>query len=192
MLLRLPRGVSPLPKPKRIKKPRPKKSPSRPKPAVKSVPAARRLRRRQTLAGALLQGKTVTEVAKSEGLSRSHVSREANAPETRLLMAELLAAHRGKVARLVGKALTRIDLALDAHATEIVISDQERSKTKTGHTKEKRKYQSILTGVDHYARMTAAKRLVEMIAAARTEAVNSQAGLITWEMFLQLRERVQP
>ena len=156
------------------------------------APILRRESRRQTLAAGILQGQTVTELAKRERVSRTYASREANAPETRLLMAELLGQHRRKVSRLVGKALIRIDHALDAHATEIVVGDQTRKKGKDGTFKDVRTYRSVLAGVDHYARMTGAKRLLEMIQAARTDAQPEQVGTITWEMFLRLREEVLP
>jgi hypothetical protein len=159
-----------------LKKPKPKPAPvPRPKPAPKTAIAAKRKRRRQKVAAGLLAGKTVTELAKEEGLTRSHLSREANQPETRLLMAELLGSHKEQVLRLVGKSLDVIESAFDAG--------------KMGATKE-----GIILdfGADHFARLTAAKRFVEMITAVKAEDRSEAPGTITWEAFLHLRERIQP
>jgi hypothetical protein len=101
-------------------------------------------------------------------------------------MAHLLANHRRKVSRLVAKVLTRIDHALDAHATDVVVGQQTRNTTEKGKTTDTRVYKSVLAGVDHYARMTAAKRLLEMIQAARGEDVQ-QRPTMTWETFLALK-----
>ncbi len=118
-------------------------------------------------------------------MSRSHLSREINSPETRLLMGELVAQHRKQVSRLVAKGLTRIGQALDAHATEVVVSTQGQTKTKTG-SKQTREYKSVLAGVDHYARMTGVKRLTEMIQAAHSDAGDQRPMTITLEQFLIL------
>jgi hypothetical protein len=158
------------------KKPRPKAAPiPRPKSKPKTAVAARLKRRRQKVAAGLLAGKTVTQLAKDEGVTRSHLSREANQPETRLLMAELLGSHKDQVVRLVGMSLDVIESAFDAG--------------KMGATKEGLSFD---LGADHFARLTAAKRLVEMITAAKVEDSREAPGTITWEAFLHLRERIQP
>ena len=167
---------------------RPPVKPARKPPSrrAKTGASVRRESRRQKLAAGVLQGKTVTELARREGLSRTYASREVNSPDTRLLMAELLAGHRKLVAKLVGKALTRIGQAMDAHATEIVVAGQKNTKSKSGRTNTTKTYKSVLVGVDHYARMTAAKRLIEMVEAARSEDDRPQGQTITFEMFLTL------
>jgi hypothetical protein len=100
-------------------------------------------------------------------------------------MADLLAEHRERIQKLVAKSLTRIGQALDAHATEIVVASQGQAKTKDG-TKQTRQYKSVLAGVDHYARMTGVKRLLETIDSARSEDDRPQGQTITFEMFLHL------
>jgi hypothetical protein len=105
-------------------------------------------------------------------------------------MAELLEAHRTYVAKLVGKTLTRINQAMDAHATEIVVSGQKRITDKKGRTTDSREYKSVLAGVDHYARMTGAKRFIEMIQAAR-EQTEQRQPTVTWEAFLHLYQEAQ-
>jgi len=100
-------------------------------------------------------------------------------------MADLLARHRERIEKLVGKGLTRIGQALDAHAAEIVVASQEQTKTKSG-TKQTREYKSVRAGVDHYARMTGVKRLLETIEAARSQDDRPQGQTITFEMFLTL------
>jgi hypothetical protein len=107
-------------------------------------------------------------------------------------MAELLAEHREQVRELVAKTLDRIGYALDAEAVELVVAKNDRKKAKDGSTKESRVYQTQLAGVDHFARMTGAKRLIEMITAAKAEDRSDAPGTITWEAFLHLRERIQP
>ena len=155
------------------RKPAPKKAAPK-KAAPKTAIAAKRKRRRQKVAAGLLAGQTVTELAKEEGVTRSHLSREANQPETRLLMAELLDVHKEQLVRLVGMSLDVIESAFDADKT---------AATKEGL--------SVDLGADHFARLTAAKRLVEMITAAKAEDSHDVPGTITWEAFLHLRERIQ-
>jgi len=146
----------------------------------------RRASRRQKLAAGVLSGQTVTELARSQKVSRTYASREVNSAETRLLMAELLAKHREQIGQLVAKSLNRIDQALDAHVTEIVVAGQDNTKTKSGKVKTTKIYKSVLAGVDHYARMTGAKRLIEMVEAARSEDDRPQGQTITYEMFLTI------
>ena len=105
-------------------------------------------------------------------------------------MADLLGEHRERIEKLVSKSLTRIGQALDAHATEIVVARQGQTKTKTG-TKQTREYTSVLAGVDHYARMTGVKRLLETIEAARSQDDRPQGQTITFEMFLTLLQQAE-
>jgi len=105
-------------------------------------------------------------------------------------MADLLGEHRDRIKKLVAKSLTRIGQALDAPATEIVVCGQGQTKTKSG-TKQTREYKSVLAGVDHYARMTGVKRLLETIEAARSEEDRPQGQTITFEMFLTLLQQAQ-
>lgn len=162
-----------LAKPKRRRKATPprKRKKLSPKP-IKAL-ASRKKARRIRVAGALLAGKTVTEVAKREGISREWASKEANSREVRLAMADLLARHKKQIARLVGKSLNVIDKALVA-----------------GKFVADKKGFALGLGPDHFARLTAVKRLVEMVAAAKAGDAMDTANTITFEMFLRLYEEV--
>lgn len=142
------------------------------------------------MAGGILSGQTVSALARQEQVSRSHLSREINSPDTRLLMADLLAVHRLRIEKLIAKSLTRVGQALDAHATEVVVVGQGQKKTKSGTT-QIREYKSVLAGVDHYARMTGVRRLLDMIQAARSEDDRPQGQTITFEMFLTLLQQAE-
>jgi hypothetical protein len=54
---------------------------------------ANRIAKRCIIAGAVLAGIKITTVARQLGVSRSWASREANAPGTRILIAEVLDSH---------------------------------------------------------------------------------------------------
>jgi hypothetical protein len=158
-------------KPKQAAKATPRRKSKAPKP-IKPL-AARKKARRVRVAGALLAGKTVTEVAKREGISREWASKEANSREVRLAMADLLARHKKQIARLVGKSLNVIDKALVA---------DKKVPDKEGH--------AVNLGSDHFARLTAVKRLVEMVAAAKAGDAMDTSNTITYEMFLRLYAEV--
>lgn len=125
----------------------------------------------------MIDGKSGVEIAEKTGLHPVTVSRIANAPATKLLMSELLKGHESKLKRLVGKSLGAIDDAFDA---------RRQGCTKDGSVVE--------MGADHFARLAASKRLIEMVQAARedTPAAGSAPGTITWEAFQGLRATLTP
>jgi hypothetical protein len=101
------------------------------------------------LAGALPAGITVAAVARQLGVSRSWASREANAPGTRLLIAQLLAPHRERLSVLFDKTLDVIEDALKARKTYLV-----RGVLVDG-------------GPAHYARLEAGRLFIRLISSRR-------------------------
>lgn len=144
--------------PKAVSRGRPKGKPG--------AASGRREGRRQAIAAGVVAGRPIAEIARTQGVSRSWASREANAPQTKLLIAELLDARRGQVEKLVDQALKAMGDAFGAKE---------------------------LGQPDHRVRLLAVKRVLELAAAGRRgdgdEGVQ-QRGEITWEMFVRLRERV--
>jgi hypothetical protein len=139
----------------------------------KAATSAKMVARRQKVAAGLVAGKSVTQLARETKISRSHLSREVNATETRLVLQELLAAHHKKVKRLVGRTLTAIDEAFKASKILPMHDSDGEAVTLDG-------------GADHYARLTAAKRVLELLDAAKPTGQYAP-GTVTWEAFLQLR-----
>ena len=82
-----------------------------------------RLLKRLIIAEALVQGSSIAAVARHLGASRSWVSREANAPETRPLFSALLERHAESIAQRINNAFTTLDNAMEA-------SKLVRSKTR--------------------------------------------------------------
>ncbi len=102
--------------------------------------------------------------------------RKQIAAATKLLMSELLQSHHQQVTRLVGKSLAAIEDAFDA---------QRVGCSKAG--------EAVGLGKDHFARLAASKRLVEMMQAAREDTpAGSAPCTITWEAFLALQQTLQP
>jgi len=81
---------------------------------------ANRIAKRRIIAGAVLAGIKVAAVARQLGVSRSWASREANAPGTRLLTAQLLAPHRERLSRLFDQTLDVIEDAFQARKSFVV------------------------------------------------------------------------
>jgi len=68
-----------------------------------------RLLKRLIIAEALVQGSSIAAVARHLGASRSWVSREANAPETRPLFSALLERHAESITQRINNAFTTLD-----------------------------------------------------------------------------------
>lgn len=127
--------------------------------------SAVRTKRRQKIAAGVVSGKPIAGIARETGVSRSWASREANSPQTKVLIAELLDEHRDRVRKLVGKALDVIDDAFTA---------------KDGKDK------------DHRVRLLAAKRIIELATAGRKAAEpEGDAGVFTWESFKLFYQKVR-
>jgi hypothetical protein len=73
-----------------------------------------RILQRLIIAEAIVQGSKITALAQRIGRSRSWVSREANAPETRLMVSALIERQADTIVQMILEALTTLDDALDA------------------------------------------------------------------------------
>jgi hypothetical protein len=85
-----------------------------------------RILQRLIIAEALVQGVRIASIARRLGVSRSWASREANAPETRLMLAALLE----KNARRMGQLL---DYGWQHNASESASSARADSGSRTSH-----------------------------------------------------------
>lgn len=126
--------------------------------------------RRTRIAAAAVAGTPVAETAAAESLARETVSRERSAPETRLEIARLLDRQFDQVSALVPRSLDAIADALGANAyqahkftktTATVDKDGAKQVTKSDEIS------IVEIGPDHYARLTAAKRMIELLLAGR-------------------------
>jgi hypothetical protein len=100
---------------------------------------ANRIAKRCIIAVAVLAGIKIATVARRLRVSRSWASREANAPGTRILIAELLAPHHERLSRLFDQTLDVIEDAFEARKIFLV------------------KGVVVDVGPDHYARLGAVK-----------------------------------
>jgi hypothetical protein len=105
-----------------------------------------RILQRLIIAEALVQGIKIAAVARRLGVSRSWASREANAPETRLMLAALVERHAERMGQLLDQALTTIEAALEA-TKQIRFSDGQ-----------------VLDVPDHRIRLEAAVIFVRLVA----------------------------
>lgn len=116
----------------------------------KAVPQIRRQARIVRIARALMSGATITEIAEGEGISRSAASRDANSPECRQFLTELVDSERDEMHALFFLALRVIRDACSARR-EYMTKDGER----------------IVGGPDHYARLAATKHFRDLMTVGR-------------------------
>jgi len=117
-------------------------------------PANPKTARRKRIAAGLAAGKKVAQVAREVGLSRQWASHEAHQLETELLIADLVDREQVRIRALFQNALKVIEGALTADKT---------TSTKDGDL--------VDLGPDHYARLQAVKRLLEVALAGRQARV---------------------
>jgi hypothetical protein len=101
------------------------------------------------IAAAVVAGRSITATARELNISREWASRQANGPETQQLIVSLLAGELERVHQLFDKALKAIQQAL--HARRRGLSEGE----------------VVDLGPDHYARLAAVGRLVQILTAGR-------------------------
>jgi len=121
----------------------------------KAAPRARRqapgkTARRARVAASLVAGKTVTRIAKEEGVSRATASKTANSPEVQLLITSLVEAERDTIRELFVKGLAVVGGSFEAERWGV---DD--------------KGLAVLLGADHYARLTGVKCLTQLLTAGR-------------------------
>jgi hypothetical protein len=110
---------------------------------------ANRIAKRCIIAVAVLAGVKIATAARQLGVSRSWASREANAPGTRLLIAQLLAPHRERLGVLFDQTLDVIEGAFQARKIFLV-----KGVVVDGRP-------------DHYARLEAVKMFVQLLSSCR-------------------------
>ncbi len=115
-----------------------------------SVPAAelRREGRLTRISKALASGATVTDIAETEGISRTLTSRVANSPKCRQLIAEFVNSEFEEIRAMFYRCLRAIEHAMIARREYL---------TKQG--------QIIYGGPDHHARLAATKHFVIFLTA---------------------------
>lgn len=133
------------------------------KPPSKKATTAGRAARRTRIAAAAVKGKSLSAIAAEEGISREWASREANAPATRLAIAQLLDRHYDVVEPLVLEALTVIRQSLQAAQYSV----QKLTTIDLVEKVRRDEVRIVEVGPDHYARLTGAKRLIELLLAGR-------------------------
>lgn len=137
--------------------------------AKKKTHAARKAR----VAAALVAGRSVTEIAKKERVSRATASKEANSPEVQLLITSLVEAERDMIRTLFQKSLRAVEESFSAER----ISVGDKGKL-------------INCGPDHYARLTGVKCLRDLLTAGR-QAVKPEPkkqAMLTLEQLKELAE----
>ncbi len=133
------------------------------------------------MAAARAAGKTVTEIAREEGISRQWASRTANSDEAQQLIARLVDQRAELLDGMFDRALAAVEECLAARKTIVV-----RSKDGEGYTEA-----TVDAGPDHFAAMTGVKRLIELATAGRpapkpAEKSDPKQQTITLEQFQQL------
>jgi hypothetical protein len=101
------------------------------------------------VAAALVEGKSVTQIARQERVSRSTASKQANSPEVQLLITALVEAERVQIRSLFQQALKAVEDSFAANRTAVY----------EGGT--------VDLGADHYARLTGVKCLTQLLTAGR-------------------------
>jgi hypothetical protein len=105
--------------------------------------------RRLQIAASVVAGRSITETAKEPGISREWASLQANAPATQQIIVSLIGEQLEHVHQLFDEALKAIQRALRAR----------RRGLSEGEV--------IDLGPDHYARLAAVGRLVQILTAGR-------------------------
>jgi hypothetical protein len=157
------------------------------KPRKPTSQAKRRVRRVKVAQG-LLAGKTPAVIAQEEGISRATACRDAASPECRILIAKALDGRAVRIESLIDDSLDAIAAALKACAFQLVVTD-----TTKGEGGEVRTHKSVQVGVDHYARMTGVRRLIDLCLAGRPtpkpDEGPKELESITFEQFKTLLEK---
>ena len=108
-----------------------------------------RIAKRYIIAGALIAGIAVAAIARKLQVSRSWASREANAPGTRVLIAELFESRRERINAVFEQTLGVIEDAFEAR-TILVVNGAV-----------------VDAGPDHYARLEAGELVIRLLRRAR-------------------------
>jgi hypothetical protein len=105
--------------------------------------------------------KSIASVAREEGISRGHASRLAHLPQSRVEIAALIDGYQAETSVLVKTALTALAESFDAEK-QVVVQHSEKDGDKLSRHSE-----VLNLGPDHFVRLTAVKRLIELLVAGR-------------------------
>ena len=123
--------------------------PNTTKKQTSKVLTAARTARRVRMAGAAIAGETITSIARNEALSRDWVRRELASDQRRQIITGLVYHQHDWVIELVSLAMNAIQESLQA----------TRAVWCEGKLRD--------LGPDHFARLTAVKRLIELVSSGR-------------------------
>lgn len=153
--------------------------------ARKGTPKAtpKKRARIKRIAAKVAAGKRVTEIAADEGISRTTASAYVNSPPVQQMVARILDGRAAQAEQYVDLALQAI---ADAFSAELLAI--EKLKRADGQLVQK----VTVLGPDHYARLTAARRLLDYLVAGRPTPkpidVEPQRGATADEIRAMLRE----
>ena len=134
-----------------------KKAPAKTKRAYKS-----KKDRAADAAVAKAAGKTVTQFARDQGISRQHASRIANSSEVRQIVTELVDLRLERVDRLFDHFLDGIEAAFGARKN-VTLKITTKTKGEGSETTE----ELVDGGPDHFAVMAACKVYLALLVAGR-------------------------
>ena len=97
----------------------------------------------------MLQGKSLAQIGREEGVSRQTISKQLASAETRQIIVALTNREIDRVSEMFNRVLQVIDEGLDARRLQV------------------RKGAVVDLGPDHYARLTAADRFMQLLTAGR-------------------------
>lgn len=117
--------------------------------AAKKKAPARKQARRTRVARAIVEGKSVSQIARDERVSRATASADANSTEVQLLITSLVEAERGMIRTLFQKGLAAVEDSFTA--TRVAVFEGAK----------------VDCGPDHYARLTGVKCLTALLTAGR-------------------------
>ena len=131
--------------------------------------------RRIQIATSVAAGQSIAATARQLGISREWASRIANAPETQQIVASLVNAQLERLYALFEAGLTVIERAFRARR------------------KVMNKGEIVDLGPDHYARLAAVGRLVQILTAGRPipkpKEQKQEYGLIDYDQLRRLVEK---
>lgn len=128
------------------------------KPKTKKNQPPARQARHVRMVEAKLKGRTNVQIAAAEHLTAEWVARELGSDESKQIIAGLVKTDLDRIARLYDQVLVAIELAFKAD--KMAVAGKERMNL----------------GPDHYARLAAAKRYLEVISLGRPTAKPPETG----------------
>lgn len=117
-----------------------------------------RTNRRARMVAAKIAGASTTSIARAEGLSRDWTAKELASAECRQILAGLVDGNLQRIAALFTQTLTAIGEAM--RADKVVFAEGC----------------AMNLGADHFARLTAAKRFLELVTLGRAPLKAPEEG----------------